>query len=144
MGSITTGTTIEISYEGRLTDGTVFMASQPDEPVSVRIGKGDILPVLEKALMGQAQGDVITVDVAPKDGFGPYLEAHVVKLPRTLIAKSDRLYKDQKVQVKDSDSGEVIIVSVVDFDDDMVTIDGNHPLAGKDLVFELSILKVEA
>jgi FKBP-type peptidyl-prolyl cis-trans isomerase SlyD len=120
--------------------GQVLDRSAPDQPLRYFHGAGNIIPGLENALAGRSPGDRMTVDVAPEQAYGVRNDALVQTLPREAFQGIDRIEPGMQFQAQ-SGQGPVL-VTVVEVNDDGVRIDGNHPLAGKALHFDVEVVEV--
>lgn len=135
------GDTVQVHYTGRLQDGTVFDDSIEGEPLQFVIGKGDLLAAFETAIVGMDEGAWKTVTIPAQEAYGIYRPEMVAKLPRTQLPPDLKPLIGQQLQVSQDDD-QMIIVTITAFDDVSVTIDANHPLAGKDLIFEVKLVKI--
>lgn len=118
--------------------GEVYDSSyQRGQPLKVLIGANQIIPGLEKRLIGLKKGDQAVIEVPAEEAYGPKDPQLIQKLPREYF-EGVQLEKGLPLQMRTPD-GQVIYLKVVDFDDKEVTVDMNHPLAGRDLVFEVKI-----
>ena len=125
-----------------LTDdaGQVIDRSPDSQPLSYFHGAGNIVPGLERALDGRRAGDSLTVDVAPADGYGDRVDGLVQDVPREAFGGIDTIEPGMQFQ---ADGGQgPVLVTVVAADERQVRIDGNHPLAGKTLHFDVRITDV--
>ena len=122
-----------------LTDdaGNVLDKSPESQPLRYFHGAGNIVPGLEKALAGKQAGDSLKVEVRPEEGYGPRNDALVQEVPRTAFQGVDRIEPGMQFHAN-SERGP-LLVTVVEAGDDKVRIDGNHPLAGKTLHFDVSV-----
>jgi FKBP-type peptidyl-prolyl cis-trans isomerase 2 len=137
---ITQGSTVEVHYTGRFLDGEVFDSSEGKEPLQFEIGSGQIIPGFETAIMGKNIGEKVSVTVTPEQAYGPIREDLVVEVP------SDKMPGPVEVgQLLQADGGDGGIVQVIvkEVKDDVVVIDGNHPLAGQDLVFDIEVVSIQ-
>ena len=132
-------TVITIHYT--LTDekGVVLDSSAGEEPVSFVHGAGTMIPGLEKALLGKSAGDALKVSVAPAEGYGLRDEELVQKVPRKNFPIED-VEVGMHFQTR-SPSGPRI-VTVLATDDENITVDANHPLAGQDITYEIELLEI--
>jgi len=134
------GRIVSLDFQLKDTDGKVLDASDNQGPMRYLQGCGAI-PGLEKAIAGLEAGAEVSVDIAPADGFGDRDEERVMEVPR------DRLPPDLgvgEVVMAQHPSGQQVHLTVVEINDKIARLDGNHPLAGKTLHFDLKVLKVEA
>ena len=120
--------------------GEVLDSSNGRDPLPYLHGKGNIVPGLEKALLGKKTGDKLDVVVAPEEGYGPHVESLVQVVPRSAFQGVANLEPGMQFQAE-SNMGPVSVV-VTSVDGDQVTVDGNHPLAGETLHFAVEITQV--
>lgn len=133
-------TVVSIDYTLTSDDGEVIDTSDGAEPLAYLHGAGGIIPGLEKELDGKEVGDELKVAVSAEDGYGVRNEALQQEVPREQFAGIDDLELGMQFQV-DSESGPMVI-TVVDIADDSVMVDGNHPLAGVNLNFDVTVKEV--
>lgn len=134
---IVDGMTVTMDFTVRLPDATIVSTTEGKEPLSYVQGKGQIVPGLEKALVGLKVGDKKRVEVPPEQAYGPYDDKKRMTVPKTRIpgdAKVGSILQDQNGQP----------VRLVEMSDTSVVLDRNHPLAGKTVTFDVRIMKVEA
>ncbi len=132
---------VGIEYELKEKGGdTVLDSNKGGAPLEFVTGKGRIIPGLEKELVGMQEGESKTITVPAAEAYGEYNEEAVQTLPREQFEGID-LQKGMSLYGQGED-GHTIQVTVKDFDDESVTIDMNHPLAGKDLVFDVTVSSV--
>lgn len=135
---IQNGTIVNVHYTGKLTDGSVFDTSEGDETLKFEVGSGQIIPGFEKALIGRNVGDKVTISINPEEAYGPVYEDLLVSVPR------DRMPEGVQVGqfLQASNEGNVSNVVVVEVNEGDVVIDGNHPLAGKELIFDIEVVSL--
>lgn len=133
-----------VSIHYTLTDdtGATVDSSAGGEPLAYLHGNGNLVPGLESALEGKRAGDKVNVKVAPADGYGEYDKGLVQRVPRRSFKGVADIRKGMQFQVQ-SDRGPRS-VTVTNVAGDMVTVDGNHPLAGKNLNFDVEVVEVRA
>ena len=117
--------------------GTVLDSSSPQEPLAYLHGHGNLIPGLEKELEGKNAGDALTVTVAPADGYGEYDERLVQSVPRRSLRGIKDIKPGMHLHAQTEDGPRTVTVTKVL--GDMVTLDGNHPLASKSLHFDVRI-----
>ena len=115
-------------------------SSESGQPVTFLVGAGEIIPGLEKRMLGMVAGEKRVVEVPFQEAYGPRNPDLVQKAPREYF-QNIPLQKGLHLQAQ-TPEGNVISMVVIDFDDDTVTVDMNHPLAGKDLLFDVEILNI--
>jgi peptidylprolyl isomerase len=134
------GKSVTLHYTGKFEDGTVFDTSLENgrEPITTILGQGNLIPGFEKSLIGMNEGEKKEFNIDPEEGYGEYLDGLV-----TTVEKG-RVPGDVKVGDVLSSQGErgTINVVVTEITDSHVTLDANHPMAGKKLVFEVEVLTV--
>ena len=135
------GDTVSVHYKGTLDDGTVFDSSEDGEPISFTIGGGQVIPGFETAVEGMSVGDAKTEKIESENAYGPRRDELVFRVGR------DQLPDGEEVEVGDVlrlgfPDGTSAAVQVAGIDDASLTLDANHPLAGKDLTFELRLISI--
>ena len=141
MAEARKGDQVSIHYTGRLNDGTVFDSSDGDEPLVFVLGTGQVIPGFENAVLGMISGDSKTVKIAAHEAYGPRQEDLVMNVDRGQIPPDLEVEVGQRLQMEKSD-GETIRVTVTSVSDEIVSLDANHPLAGEDLTFDITLVKI--
>ncbi len=135
------GDKVRVHYRGRLEDGFEFDTSVGGEPLVFTIGSGEVIQGFEEAAKGMAVGELKTFTVAPEQAYGPHREELVVDMPTEYFPED--IVPETGMQLKLVDeNGEEIPVIIIDVDEESVTLDANHPLAGKALTFEIEVLDI--
>lgn len=137
---ITAARIASIHYTLTDDEGRVIDQSSEDRPLHYFHGAGNIIPGLEKALAGHQAGDRLQVDVRPEEGYGVRNEALVQDLPRQAFQGVEKVEPGMQFEAR-TERGP-LLVTVVEVDGDRVRIDGNHPLAGQTLHFDVSVVEV--
>ena len=130
-----------IHYTLKDAEGEVLDTSEGQEPLHYLHGAHNIVPGLEKALEGKAKGDSLTVTVEPIDGYGEYNAELIQDLPKEMFVGIDTIEVGMEFQTQTPDGG-MQIIEVKSIDGDQVTVDGNHPMAGQTLHFDVDITDV--
>ncbi len=143
MASAKQGDTVKVHYTGKLHDGTVFDSSVQREPIEFDIGAGQVIPGFEKAVIGMSLGESKTQEIPSNDAYGPYRDEMVAAIDRQQIPSDLPISLGQQLQLQNS-TGQVIPVFVTAVEEETVTLDGNHPLAGKDLIFDIQLVELSA
>ena len=141
MTAAKAGDTVRIHYTGTLDDGTVFDSSQGRDPLEFQVGSGQIIPGLDTAIPGMVVGDKKNVNVASADAYGPIHPEARQAVPRAEIPADIPLDLGTQLQVQAPD-GQAMPVTVVEVTETEVTLDANHPLAGKDLTFAIEMVSI--
>ncbi|MBU2986088.1 peptidylprolyl isomerase [Saccharophagus degradans] len=129
---------VSIHYTLKGEDGAVLDTSDGGEPLNYLQGAGNIIPGLEDALLDKAVGEEVNVTVQPKEGYGEIIPELIQKMPTDAFSGIDKIEVGMEFQAQ-TESGGVQYVVVTAVEDDGITIDGNHALAGKVLNFEVKI-----
>ena len=136
------GTTVTLHFALRLPEGEPIDSNFEREPAVFTVGDGNLLPGFEKALFGLKAGDREILTLGPEDGFGQYNPSNQQELPRTQFDPGLELEEGLMLSFADAQKAELPGV-VREFDDQRVLVDFNHPLAGREILFDVAILKVE-
>ena len=131
---------VAIDYTLTNDKGEVIDSSEGREPLAYIQGIGNIIPGLENALAGKAQGDSLKVSVTPEEGYGERSDDLAQAVPKEMFEGADEMQVGMQFQTM-TESGPQI-VTVVSIDDEHVTVDGNHPLAGENLHFDVTIVDI--
>ena len=142
MSKVKEGDKIKVHYTGKLTDGRVFDSSLEREPIEVTIGKGMLIPGFEKAIIDMKVNEKKTVEIAKEEAYGDIQKElfHEVK--------NEQLPPDVKPEIgmglaSKGQDGREHQFRVVDVKEDHIIIDGNHPLAGQNLIFDLEVVEIK-
>lgn len=141
MAQVKEGDRVKVHYAGRLEDGTEFDSSAGAEPLEFTVGRMEVIPGFEQSVIGMVPGEAKTVTMPAEQGYGPHLEEMVAVMERKdlpgdlVLALGDRLEVSQE-------GGETFIAEVTALDDATVTLDANHPLAGRALTFDLTLVEI--
>ncbi len=137
----TAGDTVRVHYTGRLDDGTVFDSSEGRDPIEFTLGTQAVIPGFESAVRGLEVGESRTVVIGPEDAYGPYHHDRVVVVGRDRFPAELSIEPGMVLRAQ-GERGD-LMVTVTDITGDRVTIDGNHPLAGKQLTFDVELEGLE-
>jgi FKBP-type peptidyl-prolyl cis-trans isomerase SlyD len=131
-----------ISIHYTLTDkaGKTLDSSIGNEPLSFLQGAGNIIPGLESALIDKTVGEKFTVTIEPEDAYGERMEEQTQTVSREMFAGIDTIEVGMQFQADSSNGPAVVTITAVEGDD--ITIDGNHPLAGEQLTFEVEVMDI--
>ena len=135
------GDTVAIHYTGTLTDGSQFDSSEGRDPLRFTLGSGQIIAGLDAAITGMSQGEKKSVTIAAAEAYGDHRPEAVQAVPRAQIPAEIPLEVGGGLQVQTPD-GQTIPVTVTSVTDEEVTLDANHPLAGKDLTFAVELVEI--
>jgi peptidylprolyl isomerase len=141
MSEAKQGDTVHVHYTGRLADGTTFDSSKDRDPLELTLGQGAVIPGFEKAIEGMTVGDQKTAEIPVDEAYGPRRDELVMDVPRTQLPDGMDPKPGEQLRMQTPD-GQAVPVVVADTSDEAVKIDANHPLAGKDLTFDLLLVKI--
>jgi FKBP-type peptidyl-prolyl cis-trans isomerase 2 len=136
------GDTVQVHYTGKLADGTVFDSSVGREPLEFTLGAGQMIPGFEEAVFGMKVGEKKTVTIPVDEAYGPYRDDLVVEISREKLPSDMTPEVGQQLVMRQPD-GREIVVTITKVSDETVTVDANHPLAGKELTFEIELVKIK-
>lgn len=137
MAQVKRGDTVTVNYTGRFEDGDVFDSSSGSEPLRFTAGGQEVIPGVANAVLGMEAGESKTVTIPPEDGYGPRQDGLLQKVPLDQLPPQVKVGDPLQAQVEQ----DTFIFWVKEMDDQFATLDGNHPLAGKTLVFELELVE---
>lgn len=141
MARAKSGDTVVVEYTGRLEDSSVFDSSDGREPLSLTLGQGRLIPAFEDAIVGMEPGERKTAKIAAGEAYGPYHDEFVKPVSRRALAEGLEPEVGQRLKATRIDGGE-FSVTVRDVSETSVTLDANHPLAGKDLTFDIRLVEI--
>ncbi len=131
---------VRLNYKGTFADGTVFDSSENHGPIQFIVGKGMVIPGFEDAVIGMKPGDSKTIEISSENAYGPHRDELVLEIPKDKLPEGLEPEIGQRIQFsKDDQKFELQVVAMSEAN---VTFDGNHPLAGKDLIFEIELLEI--
>ncbi|TVP75916.1 MAG: peptidylprolyl isomerase [Gemmatimonadales bacterium] len=142
MAQASSGDTVHIHYTGRLDDGTVFDTSQDRDPLAFVLGEGQVIPGFESAVEGMETGDSRTATIPSEKAYGPRREDLVMPVPREHLPDGLEVEVGMPLEMRTAE-GQTARVVVAEVEEEQIRIDANHPLAGRDLTFDIELVKVE-
>jgi len=140
--SITQDQVVTLHYTLRDDAGEIIDSSPHGEPLAYLHGHGNLVPGLERELSGKRAGDKLQITVSPADGYGEYDQALLQRVPRRALKGLAKLRVGMRLQAHTGHGARAVTVTQIT--GDMVTLDGNHPLAGKNLHFQVEVAEVRA
>ncbi len=135
------GDTVRMHYTGTLDDGTQFDSSSGRDPLEFQLGSGQIIPGLDREVSGMAVGDKKTVTIPPEEAYGPRDPGRVQTIPRDKIPADIPTETGTQLQMQTPD-GQAIPVVVTGATEAEITLDANHPLAGRALTFAVELVEI--
>jgi len=141
MSDAKTGDTVRIHYTGTLADGSTFDSSAGRDPLEFTLGSGQVIPGFDKAVAGMEVGESKTVEIPADDAYGPHHAEGIQAFPRENVPEGTPLDVGTRLQMQTPD-GRPVPVTVVKVTEDAVMLDANHPMAGKDLTFDIELVEI--
>lgn len=142
MSEAKSGNNVKVHYTGKLKDGTVFDSSKDRDPLEFKLGDGNMIPGFEKAITGMNTGDTVTAEIPADEAYGQRRTDLVVEVPMEKVPNDITPEVGQKLTIKQPDGNQIPVV-ITETKTDAIVLDANHPLAGKDLVFEIELLDIK-
>lgn len=141
MSAAKDGDTVKVHYTGRLEDGSEFDSSRQRDPIEFKIGDGEILPGVEQAVVGLEPGGTNEVTLPADDAYGQRRDDMIQEIERSVLPQEIEPEVGLQLQAQ-SPNGQPLLLTITDVGEEKVTVDANHPLAGKDLTFEVELVEV--
>jgi FKBP-type peptidyl-prolyl cis-trans isomerase SlpA len=141
MTKVKDGSTVKVHYTGKLTDGTIFDSSEGREPLAFTIGAGMMIAGFEKGVLDMELNEEKTISIQPEDGYGLVRDDMIAEVPKAQLPPDMEVEAGMELMSQTPD-GQQMVVKVVDVKAESIVVDANHPLAGKDLVFEVKVVEV--
>ena len=142
MSQAIKGDTIKVHYTGRLADGSIFDSSKDREPLEVTLGAGSVIAGFDKGLTGMALGETKTINIPAEDAYGQIRQDMIAEVDKKDIPSEIKPEVGQELELTQEDNN-IINVTISKIEDDKITIDANHPLAGKELIFDLEMVEIK-
>jgi|TARA_R110000868_G_scaffold185501_1_gene427475 FKBP-type peptidyl-prolyl cis-trans isomerase 2 len=141
MTKVKNGDTVTVHYTGKFTDGTIFDSSTDEgrEPIKTKLGEGNLIKGFENGLLEMSVGDKKTIEIEPVDAYGEHLDYMVQEVPKVQMPGEVEIGMHLEAH---TDMGPIQLL-VKEVKEDTVVLDGNHPLAGKKLIFDLEVIDFE-
>ena len=141
MSQAKAGDKVKVHYKGSFKDGKVFDSSEGKDPLEFTIGQKMVVKGFENAIVGMASGEKKKISIQPKEAYGEYRKDLVATIDRSEIPNDIKPELGMMLQVS-PEPGRPTAVTVTELNEKTLTLDGNHPLAGKELTFELDLLSI--
>lgn len=136
------GDIVQIHYTGTIDDGFIFDSSRNGEPLQFKIGEGFLLEDFESALIDMAIGESKIVKITCDKAYGTYQPNLVLTIPKKEFPPHINAEVGQQLQINNPNTKEPVVVMITDISDTTITLDANHPLAGKDLTFDIELIAI--
>lgn len=141
MTEVKSGDKVQVHYHGSLTSGEVFDSSRERDPLEVQVGAGQVIPGFDNALMGMKVGDTKTVTLSVDEAYGPRNDQLINQVPREQFPVDPSPQVGMQLLASTPD-GQQFPITITEIQDDVITVDANPPLAGKELVFDLELVAI--
>ena len=142
MAQAKAGDKVRVHYEGQLSDGTIFDSSLEREPIEFILGQDAVIPGFEQAVIGMEAGESKNVSIPPEGGFGEYSEDLVVNIEKSILPPDINPELGLQLEVSSEEEEASRVFTIADIAEDLITLDGNHPLAGKEIAFKIKLLEI--
>ena len=142
MESISEGDKVKIKYEAKLESGEECFPDNSDNTIEITVGEGKIFSSVENGLKDMKIGESKTITVEPNEAFGPHLENLVIDAPKSSFKTDNEISVGMRIKI-DTPTDKVYYATITKITDSSVTLDLNHPLAGKKLMFTVTVISVE-
>jgi peptidylprolyl isomerase len=141
MSQAKNGDNVKVHYTGTLEDGTVFDSSIDREPIQFTLGNGQLIKGFEDAVTGMSVGETKTVRISSNEAYGPHRDELILKFNKSDFPPSIEPEEGLVLNLRSQD-GKSLMAEIKGISGDTVTLDGNHPLAGKDLTFKIELVEI--
>ena len=142
MSQVKENNTVKVNYTGKLSSGEVFDTSEGKEPIEFTLGEGRLIPGFEKGLLDMKLNEKKTIEIAKADAYGDVNKDLIQEIKKAQLPQDMEPEVGMGLISKTPDGQEINLV-VVEVKEDSVVIDGNHPLAGRDLIFDLEVVEIK-
>ena len=137
------GDSVKVHYKGKLNSGEQFDSSEGRTPLEFTVGAGQMIAGFDAAIPGMIVGEKKTITIAPADAYGEKNDEAIIEFPKTNIPADMKLEPGMKLQLR-NEAGHPVPVTVTEIKDDVVILDANHHLAGKELIFDIELVEIAA
>jgi FKBP-type peptidyl-prolyl cis-trans isomerase 2 len=141
MSQAKNGDKVKVHYTARLENGNLVFSSRDSDPAEFIVGNEDVLPKIEKGITGMKVGETKTFTISPEEAYGSRLDDLVIDIKRSDFPQDITPAVGQQLKLKLQD-GNQIDVTIIAMEEDKITLDANHPLAGETLLFDLELIEI--
>jgi FKBP-type peptidyl-prolyl cis-trans isomerase 2 len=136
------GDKVKVDYTGRLINEVIFDSTEIRGPIEFEIGKGDLIPMFEEAVIGMAEGEKKIISIDPLNGYGEYSDDLFFELEKDRIPENISVDVGTPLQFVE-ENGQAVVYKVKEIKEETLLIDANHPLAGQNLIFEITLVEIK-
>lgn len=140
--SIEDGDTVRVHYTGTLQDGTEFDSSHGRDPLEFTVGEGEVIQGFEEMVLGLDEGESTEATLPPEEAYGERSEERLIEVEADQLPDDIEPEIGMQLEIETPQGGRAR-VRITEIGDDVVTLDGNHPLAGRELTFELEVVEID-
>jgi peptidylprolyl isomerase len=141
MSQVKDGDRIKVHYTAKTEDGNVFETTENRPPLDFTVGDGQVMPAIEKGVAGMNLGETKTITLQPEEAFGPRHEELVIEVEKEVFPPDIMPEIGLKLQIKQPE-GEPMVVMITDLDENNITLDANHPLAGSRVILDIELVEI--
>ena len=141
MQQVKAGDVVKVHYTGKLSSGEQFDSSEGREPLEFTVGAGQMIKGFDAALPGMVKGDKKTINISAEDGYGERVDEAIIEFPKENVPADMKLEPGMQLNLTNQ-HGQPFPVTVSEIKDDVVILDANHFLAGKELVFDIELVEI--
>ena len=141
MEQVKDGDVVRVHYTGKLTNGKQFDSSKGREPLEFTVGAAQMIKGFDDAMPGMTVSEKKTINILPEDAYGQKDEQAIIEFPKKNIPKDMKLEVGMQLQLR-NENGQPFPVTVAEIKDDVIVLDTNHSLAGKELVFDIELIEI--
>ncbi|UMB61102.1 peptidylprolyl isomerase [Lutibacter sp. A80] len=142
MTQVKENNTVKVHYTGKLSDGQIFDSSEGKEPIEFTLGQGQIIPGFEKGLIDMKLNEKKTITIPEAEAYGPVNNQLIQEVQKNQLPQDMEPQVGMGLVSKTPDGREMNLL-VIEVKDESIVVDGNHPLAGKDLIFDLEVVAIK-
>ena len=142
MATVKSGDKVKVHYHGKLTSGETFDSSTGREPLEFEVGSGSVIKGFDEGVTGMSIGEKKTINIPFDEAYGPRNPDMIIEMPKDRFPKDMTIEKGMPLMMSDQE-GNQFQVTVAEIKDNVILLDANHPLAGKDLVFDLELVDIQ-
>ena len=135
------GDVVRVHYTGRLTDGKQFDSSVGRTPLEFTVGAGQMIKGFDAGVVGMAIGEKKVINISPEEGYGPKNPEAIIEFPKEQVPQDMKLEPGMELTLQNQ-HGHPVPVVVTEVKEDVIILDANHSLAGKDLVFDVALVEI--
>ena len=141
MSKAKKGDVVKVHYKGTLNSGEQFDSSEGRDPLKFTVGAGQMIAGFDAAIPGMVVGEKKTIVIAPEDAYGEKKQDAIIEFPKSNIPANMKLEPGMKLQLR-NEAGHPVPVVVTEVKDDVIILDANHELAGKELIFDIELVEI--